>query len=44
MMLTSKGNNKALEKLNNNFLGKVIDRFILATYLLSRLSKITNPI
>ena len=36
-------NNKALEKLNNKLLEKLNDRRILASYLTSPLSKITNP-
>ena len=36
-------NNKALENLNNKILEKMNDRCILATYLMSPLSKITNP-
>ena len=35
-------NNKALENLNNKRLAVMIDRGIVATYLLSPLSKITN--
>ena len=40
---TSKGNNLALENLNNNLLEIMNDRGILASYLMSPLSKITNP-
>ena len=40
---TSKNNNKALENLNNKLLEIVSDRSILASYLVSPLSKITNP-
>ena len=36
-------NNQALENLNNKFLEIMNDRGILATYLMSLLSKITNP-
>ena len=36
-------NNLALEKLNNKLLEIMYDRGILATYLISPLSKITNP-
>ena len=36
-------NIKALEKLNEKFLEIMNDRGILATYLMSPLSKITNP-
>ena len=36
-------NNQALEKLNNKLLEIMNDRGILATYLMSPLSKITNP-
>ena len=36
-------NNKAIEKLNNKLLEIMIDRGILASYLMSPLSKITNP-
>ena len=35
--------NKALEHLNNKFLEKMNDRGILASYLMSPLSEITNP-
>ena len=40
---SSKENNLALENLNNKLLEIMNDRGILATYLLSPLSKITNP-
>ena len=43
MMITSKENNFALENLNTKRLETMIDRVILASYLLSPLSKITNP-
>ena len=36
-------NNKAKEKLNNELLEIMNDRGILAPYLMSPLSKITNP-
>ena len=36
-------NNKAIENLNNKLLELMNDRGILATYLMSPLSKITNP-
>ena len=36
-------NNQALEKLNNKLLEKLKDRGIIASYLLSPLSKNTNP-
>ena len=36
-------NNKAIEKLNNKLLKIMNDRGILASYLMSPLSKITNP-
>ena len=39
----SKENNLALENLNNKLLEIMNDRGILATYLMSTLSKITNP-
>ena len=39
---TSIKNNQAIENLNNEFLKILIDRGILATYLMSPLSKITN--
>ena len=40
---SSKENNLALEDLNNKLLEFMNDRGILATYLMSPLSKITNP-
>ena len=40
---SSKENNLVLEKLNNKLLEIMNDRGILATYLMSPLSKITNP-
>ena len=40
---TSNNNNKALENLNKKLLETVKDRGILASYLSSPLSKITNP-
>ena len=40
---TSNNNNKALENLNEKILETMNDRGILATYLMSPLSKITNP-
>ena len=40
---TSNKNNKALENLNNKFLETMNDRGMLASYLVSPLSKITNP-
>ena len=40
---SSKDNNLALENLNNKLLEIMNDRGILATYLISPLSKITNP-
>ena len=42
IMITSKENNQALENLNNKFLAILNDRGILANYLMSPLSKITN--
>ena len=42
MMLTSKKNNKAIEKLNNKLLEVLNDRDKLPSYLMSPLSKITN--
>ena len=42
-MITSKEHYLALENLNNKLLETMNDRGILASYLLSRLSKITNP-
>ena len=43
MMETSTNNNKALENLKNNFLEIMNERGILASFLMSPLSKITNP-
>ena len=43
MMITSKENNQALENLNNKHLEILNDRGILATYLMTSLSKTTNP-
>ena len=40
---TSINNNKTLENLNNKLLELMNDRGIRASYLLSPLSKITNP-
>ena len=40
---TSIKNNLAIEKINNNLLEIMNDRGILATYLMSPLSRITNP-
>ena len=40
---TSIKNNLAIENINNNLLGIMNDRGILATYLMSPLSRITNP-
>ena len=40
---SSKENNLTLENVNNKFLEIMNDRGILATYLMSPLSKITNP-
>ena len=40
---TSIKNNQAIENLNNKHLEFMIDRGILACYLMSPLSKITNP-
>ena len=40
---TSIKNNQAIEKLNNKLLEVMNDRGILASYLMSPLSKITNP-
>ena len=40
---TSPKNNQAIENLNNKLLEIMNDRGILATYLMSPLSKITNP-
>ena len=42
-MLTSEQNNKVLKNLNDKFLETMNDRVILATYLMSLPSKITNP-
>ena len=42
-MLTSKENNKASEKLSNKVLEIINDTGIIVSYLLSRLSKVTNP-
>ena len=42
-MLTSKENNKAKEKLNDKILEIMNDRGIFASYLLSPLSRITDP-
>ena len=42
MMITSKENNQALENLNNKLLEIMNDRGILATYLMSPLSKVSN--
>ena len=39
----SNKNNQALDSLNNKFLEILNDRGIIASYLLSPLSKITNP-
>ena len=43
MMITSEENIQASENLNNKFLEIMNDRGILAIYLMSPLSKITNP-
>ena len=43
MTENSTKNNQALENLNNKFLEIMNDRGILASYLMSPLSKITNP-
>ena len=40
---TSVKNNQAIENINNKLLEVMNDRGILATYLMSPLSKITNP-
>ena len=40
---TSIKNNQAIENINNNLLEIMNDRGILATYLMSLLSRITNP-
>ena len=42
-METSNNNNKPLENLTNKFLEIMIDRGILASYLMSPLSNKTNP-
>ena len=42
-MLTSKESNNALENINNQFLEIMNDKGILASYLLSPLSRIINP-
>ena len=42
-MESSKNNNKALENLNIKLLEVTNERCILASYLMSLLSKITNP-
>ena len=39
----SSNTNKAIENLNNKLLEILTDRGMLATYLMSPLSKITNP-
>ena len=41
-LLTFKENNKALAMSNDNFLEKLNDRVIIASYLLSPLSKTNN--
>ena len=43
IMETSKNNNKAQENLNNKLLETMNDRGIVASYLMSPLSKIANP-
>ena len=43
MIEISKEDNKALTSLNNTLLGIVIDRGLIASYLLSPLSQVTNP-
>ena len=43
MMFTSRENNKALENLNNKLLERMNVTGIIASYMLSPLSKITNP-
>ena len=43
LTMTPEENNKALAKLNDKLLEKLNDRGIIASYLLSPLSKITNP-
>ena len=40
---TSIKNNQAIENLSNKLLEIMVDRGILGTYLMSSLSKITNP-
>ena len=40
---TSMTNNKAIKNMNNKFLEIMIDRGILANFLMSPLNKITNP-
>ena len=40
---TSIKNNLAIENINNNLLERMTDKGIIATYLMSPLSKITNP-
>ena len=42
MVITSKESNLALENLNNKLLEIMIDRGVLASYLLSPLPKIAN--
>ena len=42
MILTSKENNKTLENLNHKLLDILNDRGIIASFLISPLSKITN--
>ena len=42
-MLTSKENNKALDKTNNKLLENINDRGVIASYLKSPSSEITNP-
>ena len=41
-MLTSQENNKALENLNPKLLERMNDRGVIASYLMSPLSRITN--
>ena len=43
MVLTSKETSKALSKLNDKLLEILNDRGVIASYLFSPLSKITNP-
>ena len=43
MMITSKENNQALENLNHKLLEVMNDTGIVASYLMSPLSKITSP-